>query len=101
MNYKTAEKFKNKKEFELFLKENKEPVVVILEANWCGCCQIMDPIFEKIERLYKGKINFVMIDTDSSEELSQKYGLDKLPNILFYTKGNLIDQMKFVRKSFN
>ena len=93
MNYKTANIFENKNELELFLKTNEEPVVVIMEAAWCGSCQIMDPIFERIERLYKEKINFVLIDTDSSEEISKEYGLDKLPSVLFYNEGNLIDQI--------
>lgn len=80
-------------EYEKVIKESDKPVIVIFYANWCGNCQIMAPIFERMANQYREKIKFVMVNTDTNKEIAKKYGLNILPIILLFREGNLVDQL--------
>jgi thioredoxin 1 len=80
-------------EFEKIVKESHKPVIVILIAKWCGTCQIMEPILENLANEYKEKIKFVMADIDVVKEVTANCRFDKLPILLFFKDGNLIDQL--------
>jgi len=80
-------------EYEKIVKESDKPVIVIIIANWCGTYQIMVPILENLANQYKEKIKFVMVDIDLNEKATKNFGKDKLPILLFFKKGNLIDQL--------
>jgi thioredoxin len=75
------------------VKESDLPVVVFIIANWCGTCQIMVPILENLAIQYKEKIKFAMVDIDKAEEVTKNYGSDKLPILLFFKEGELVDQL--------
>ncbi|MFC2103199.1 thioredoxin family protein [Bacteroidota bacterium] len=90
---KQDQNFESKRDFETFIKANDEPIVVIIEANWSGNCQIMAPAFEKIESLFKSKVNFVTVTGEASEILELNYDSDILPKIILYNKGRIIDQI--------
>jgi len=85
--------FESKEDFELFVKTIEELVVVIIEANWCGCCQIMVPVMEKLSNYFKGKIRFITIGSDVSENLELNFDSDVLPKILFFNKGRIVDKV--------
>ncbi|MDH3267534.1 MAG: thioredoxin family protein [Ignavibacteria bacterium] len=93
MNNKLNNIIESKSDFEIFLKTNEDPALVIIEADWCGTCKIMAPILENMANHYKSKIKFLMVDIDAAEEITKKYGLDKLPILLFFRAGNIIDQL--------
>ena len=80
-----------KAEYLSVVKDSYIPVVVVIVANWCGSCQIMVPILETLSEKYKGQIRFIMVDVDEVDEIIRNCGLDKLPILLFFREGNLID----------
>jgi thioredoxin 1 len=79
--------------YEEVVKESDHPVVVIMIANWCGTCQIMVPILENLANQYKEKIKFVMVDIDEAERVIRNYGSDKLPILLLFKEGEMVDQL--------
>jgi len=79
-------------EYQNVVSESKIPVVVVIVANWCGTCQIMVPILETLSDKYSEQIKFVMVDINAVEDVVKNCGLDKLPILLFFKEGNLIDQ---------
>lgn len=79
--------------YEKVIKESNLPVVVIITANWCGTCQIMVPILENLSIEFKDKIKFAMVDIERAEKMIRNYGLDKLPILLFFKEGELVDQL--------
>ena len=93
MNNKIDNIFKSKADFELFLKTNEEPVDVIIGANWCGCCQIMFPVIEKLSTQFKDSIRFITITNEDSEKLELNFDSDVLPKILLFNKSGMIDQV--------
>jgi thioredoxin 1 len=93
MNNKIDNIFESKEDFEIFLKTNEEPIVVIIGANWCGCCQIMIPVMEKIANEFEDKIKFITIKSEDLDNLELNFDSDVLPKILLFKKGRMIDQV--------
>ncbi|MBW2982291.1 thioredoxin [Candidatus Woesearchaeota archaeon] len=84
----------NESEFEeKVLEKSKEmPVVVDFYADWCGPCQMLAPIMEKLEEEYKEKVVFVKINTDNNPAASQKYGITGIPAVKLFKDGEVADE---------
>lgn len=68
-----------------------KPLVIDFSATWCGPCRKLKPIFEKLEKKYAGKVEFVTIDVDANAETAQKYGVQAVPTIWYVKKdGNCL-----------
>jgi thioredoxin-like negative regulator of GroEL len=93
MNNNTDNIFESKRDFELLLKTSEVPIVVIIDAKWCGCCQIMVPVIEKLSAQYKDSIRFITITSEVSEILELNFDSDVLPKILLFNNGKMIDQL--------
>lgn len=48
-------------------------------ADWCGPCQVMKPMMERIVSKYKDKLDFVESDVDKNPADAQKYGVMSIP----------------------
>lgn len=82
----------NKENFENeVLKENKI-VLVDFWATWCGPCQMIAPVIEKIAEentdIKVGKVN-----VDDEQELAIKYGVMSIPTLIFFKDGNPIKEV--------
>lgn len=60
------------------------PTVVDFSATWCGPCRQFKPIFHQTAADYKGKVDFISIDVDSYQRLSEKYGVQSIPCIIYF-----------------
>ena len=65
---------------------NDRPMIVDFSARWCGPCRQLKPIFEKLAEDFRGRISFVTIDVDENPELSQAYGVQSIPMMVFLNK---------------
>ena len=73
-------------------KSKEKPVIVDFYADWCGPCQMLAPIMEKIEKEYKGKAVFVKLNTDNNPAASQKYGISGIPAVKLFKNGEVVDE---------
>lgn len=60
----------------------KDLWVVDFYADWCGPCQMLAPILEKVDF-----INVVKVNVDEFPELAQKYGIMSIPTLVFFKDG--------------
>mmetsp|Transcript_10900 Transcript_10900/g.16834 ORF Transcript_10900/g.16834 Transcript_10900/m.16834 type:complete len:292 (-) Transcript_10900:100-975(-) len=62
---------------------NGKPTVVDFWAPWCDNCKMAAPTLEKIEEEYKGRVNFVSVNSDSPQAwpLIQRFGVDSIPHL--------------------
>ena len=62
----------------------KENVIVIFYADWCGACKVAAPMVQKIVE----KLNFRTIRINENEELEQEFEVDYYPHVIVSYKGN-------------
>lgn len=76
----------------VFCPEKGKISIVDFEAAWCTPCKMMQPVWKKVERDYKGKIAFVHIDIDRHPDVSRALQIQAVPTqILFDRKCKFID----------
>lgn len=61
-------------------------------ADWCGPCQAMHPIFEKVMPEYKGKVVLEKINVDENQSKAQKFGVMSIPTMVLVKDGEEISR---------
>ena len=84
----TAETFDS-----LVLDASRErPVVVDFWADWCAPCRSLMPVLAGLADRYNGKFHLVKVNSDSQQELAQRYGVRSLPTVKIFRDGEVVDE---------
>jgi thioredoxin 1 len=81
-----------KDNFEKEVMNSDVPVMIDFYADWCGPCQMMMPVVEKLAEEYDGRAKVGKIDSDAEEELSARFNVMSIPNIIFIKNGEVVDR---------
>lgn len=73
--------------------ENPEPVLVEFGADWCGACDILAPILEQLREEFDRQIKIARLDIDHDGQVATAYGVQDIPTLAFFKKGQLVDQI--------
>jgi len=68
-------------------------VVIDCWAPWCGPCDMIGPIIEKMASDYAGKILFGKLNVDENREVTIQYQLMSIPTLLVFKNGELVDRI--------
>ncbi len=82
------------------IKNSEKPTIIKFYAEWCGPCQTLAPVFEKLAAQYKDRINFYSINVNQEEIVNQAdaLGLTEgkvmyLPTIVLLQNGAIKEQV--------
>ena len=64
-------------------------VVVDFWAEWCGPCRVIAPILEEIASERSDEIVVAKVNADDNPDLVLRYGVQSIPTLLVFSKGNL------------
>jgi len=60
---------------------NSVPVVVDMWASWCGPCQQLTPILEKLAGEFDGRFLLARIDVDAEQRIAQAFQVQSIPTV--------------------
>jgi thioredoxin 1 len=76
--------------FEREVLKSEVPVLVDFWAVWCGPCRMIAPILEKFSKEFEGRVKIVKVDVDHNPGLSKTYGINGIPTLLVFHKGEVV-----------
>ncbi len=82
---------KNKRNFKEQVLSQPGIQVIKFYADWSGPCQVIGPLFSELSSYYSSSVTFFRIDVEAAPALKEELGVKKLPTILFYQNGAIID----------
>ncbi len=80
--------------FEEMLSTSTVPILVDFYATWCGPCQMMSPILEQVGTQMRNRLQVVKIDTDKYPGIASKYGIQSLPTLVLFKKGQPVERLE-------
>lgn len=66
-----------------FVFKGDKPCIVDVATEWCGACQQMAPILEKLAGEFKDQIDFFYVNGDKEPELTKLLNVTGYPTMLF------------------
>ena len=71
----------------------EKPILLDFYADWCGPCQSLLPIVEKLAGEYEGKIEIQKVNVDKNNELASKFGVRSIPSLFFMKNAEVVDTL--------
>lgn len=66
-------------------------VLVDFFATWCGPCQMLTPVLEKISNS-RADFDIVKVDIDQAIGLANKFKIQVVPTLLVFKDGKVVNQ---------
>jgi len=78
--------------FEEEIKKSSKPVLVDFFATWCGPCEVLGPIIEKVVENFSDKVVLAKVNVDQFPRTSGKFNIDRIPNVILFKNGKKADE---------
>lgn len=83
----------NEENFENEVLKSKSPILVDFFATWCGPCQMLGPVLERIGNS-RAEFDIAKVDVDQAQELAIKYGVEVVPTIVIFKDGKVMNKIE-------
>ena len=78
--------------FEQAVLNSDIPIEVDFWAPWCGPCNMVTPIYDKLSEEYEN-FNFCKMNVDENQQTAMKYGIMSIPMQMFFVNGEKVDEI--------
>lgn len=68
-------------------------VLVDFFATWCGPCQMLAPVLEKISSS-RADFDIAKVDIDEAQDLAYKYGIQVVPTMVIFKDGKVMKKIE-------
>jgi len=72
---------------------NQPSVLVDFFATWCGPCNALTPVLERVAKQYEGQTLFAKVNTEENQALSAEFKINALPTMLLFKDGKPIKKL--------
>lgn len=66
------------------------PTLVDFYATWCGPCQTMHPIMDRLKDDLGNKVRILKIDIDKNSDVAEKFKIRGVPTFILFKKGEIL-----------
>jgi thioredoxin 1 len=73
------------------LLDRYDVVLADFSATWCGPCQVLEPIVERVADRSPGAV--ASIDIDANPDLARKYSVRSVPTLLLFVDGDPVERL--------
>ena len=70
--------------------QSETPTLVDFYATWCGPCQQMHPLLDKLKDKMGSTVRVVKIDVDKNQEVAATFKIRSVPTLLLFRKGEIV-----------
>ncbi|GJP50256.1 hypothetical protein CLOM_g9394 [Closterium sp. NIES-68] len=74
--------------------QSADVVLVDFYATWCGPCQIVAKTLDQVSAQVGNSVKIVKVDTEKYPKLASRYGIQGLPTLMLFRKGQVIDRVE-------
>jgi len=73
--------------------DNSSLTLLKFEADWCGPCQQMKPIVNKVSGNFGSKVTVRSINIDNNQAMADKYRVKSIPHIVAIKNGKVVGKV--------
>lgn len=72
-----------------------EVVLMDFYADWCGPCQMLEPIVETLAAETDATV--AKVDVDANQQLASAYGIRGIPTLVLFANGEQVEELTGVQ----
>lgn len=71
--------------------KSNEKLIVEFWAPWCGPCQMMKPVFEKVASTNESNVQMYTMNIDNNREVAMSLGIRSIPTVKMFNMGETVE----------